>query len=828
MKIVLYINIFIIIKNVYLILNLNSLFNINLLKESSEISNNNLNNFNKLKSIEKIKKSFSNFNKSLFKNSINYFEDWISYIKYNEGKINDNIKNKQFLENKDFYNLKNENIKESVIPNNKLFFCVLTSDNILIYNTKYSNNIVNKQIVDSLYIDNIIDIYEDDITNKNGGINEIKKYEEGYCFKIRTKLNNNNNSKQNPIYENLIICLNDKIKSIFLLNKIAKLKIEKQRYNGVYNYVKNITNEKLDIIKNTLSKTDKLNKGWIIIKDWGECSVNCGGGYQTQQLLCLTDNKIEEDSCIGPATRTRSCNNISCEVKYAETSNFKNNTVSEKLDIIKKSSSIKNIENNILSNIFNYKIDDYTSILSVSSIHLKDIECEIKESFVVVIDPLKKVSTYMAKLLINKYTISVIDLIIKKNNNNNNVIDSFPLNITDMKILKQGFIEKTFNLNSLLLNIKFTDRCFILETTNNSKIYCDFLSDLSNNFTNTWMKVFNKFKFKCNDINNNNKLFKSTINYNNNPDYIIDNIQKEFEEKKNTLSSTISLNNSLKLINSKKSLLNDNNNNTNYKHENNEEDYSMKILQKEDRIESMIELEESVKEKDESSELEIKLEHEKKKEEIILKVFEDKAKENFKSLNIKTLKEEEEKDVKDLIDNQLQRKRLALKNKLIQMKKKANRKKIIFEENIQRIKKNISEKISNFYYINKDNVKKCFIRNSINTVDSNSIHNTNKNNNESYFALINRYCDNLKNDTKFISKIQYLSNKEYNKENDDIYNLILNEKINNCKINDNFCYFCCENEIGEYMSDIREECYKTCQNLDLIKIRSKTNDIVVK
>ena len=50
---------------------------------------------------------------------------------------------------------------------------------------------------------------------------------------------------------------------------------------------------------------------WILIQDWSQCTLKCGGGLQYQQLVCMPP-KLNGKQCEGPAVRTRACNNQIC------------------------------------------------------------------------------------------------------------------------------------------------------------------------------------------------------------------------------------------------------------------------------------------------------------------------------------------------------------------------------------------------------------------------------------------------------------------------------------------------------------------------------------
>lgn len=49
---------------------------------------------------------------------------------------------------------------------------------------------------------------------------------------------------------------------------------------------------------------------WRLLQDWSTCTVSCGGGTQTRQLICIkgTDGK----DCEGSSIQSRACNTQPC------------------------------------------------------------------------------------------------------------------------------------------------------------------------------------------------------------------------------------------------------------------------------------------------------------------------------------------------------------------------------------------------------------------------------------------------------------------------------------------------------------------------------------
>jgi hypothetical protein len=275
-----------------------------------------------------------------------YFEGWVKYLKFRDSpsskggpssKIN---KPKQFYKNVQFdvqtKFLQNKNIKQSkensdengilkYIPSELHFYTVLYKKGLNIFS---SRDDTFQRSIDILNIDDIKPIPE--ANNYIGGVRDFGKFSEGACFRVLTKeslepftMSVEKISPTTGIDRKWVFCFNEEAQKIKLMNLIIKLRLKRQHSFGVYvelnkdgdakegtenNNIKEMSNNN----SLTLNQpTNGIDGYWVLIKDWGECTLKCGGGKQYQQMSC-NQPKADGKPCEGPSIRTRPCNMDAC------------------------------------------------------------------------------------------------------------------------------------------------------------------------------------------------------------------------------------------------------------------------------------------------------------------------------------------------------------------------------------------------------------------------------------------------------------------------------------------------------------------------------------
>ena len=257
--------------------------------------------------------------------------DWKGWVKY--FKIRKGEKPKSFYKNFYFFkqnkeypkldlNSKTEDIYDFIRDDN-FFYLALVKDYIIISNTRKENY---STIYQAISLHNIVPLNP----NGEGGIVDFGQHPEGYCFKLLTvpfKIQEPLLNGQETI--DYVFCTeNEKEKEKFM-NVLVQLKLNLQKDNMLLSMPKpeiikrqeeqNIEcvlceENKLKKSSSTNSSTEESQNGkWVIIKDWSQCSVKCGGGFSTLQRFCVGP-KGNGKPCEGDPIVKRICNTTPCNL----------------------------------------------------------------------------------------------------------------------------------------------------------------------------------------------------------------------------------------------------------------------------------------------------------------------------------------------------------------------------------------------------------------------------------------------------------------------------------------------------------------------------------
>jgi hypothetical protein len=305
----------------------------------------------------------------------------------------------------------------------------------------------------------------------------------------------------------------------------------------------------------------------------------------------------------------------------------------------------------------------------------------------------------------------------------------------------------TYNLKqSTFIRITGDSRCFKIKTFTKSNIFCQ-LDAQEGNFLEEWDYDFNLFKLQCRK-----KRSKS--------DNVLPEekkLEKEFQEKVQNVKTELVLeiaekhkeqieeNEEIKLTHKVQQI----------------QTVSLNAIQKEKRLEDLLEKEEAAKEDEETRFLETQIEEEKKREECIGKVVHEREIEN--QMNVaKSRAADAIKHIQKQTQANIARQRQEIKIKIMEMRKRQARKKSALKNEIMHIRTTISNKL---HKLNK-NGSEDNCKNGITSLE------------------IEKYCD-----TNFADNIV---------------------KHTDCKTPENFCYVCCENEFGDFHIAERDKCYAKC------------------
>ena len=275
---------------------------------------------------------------------------------------------------------------------------------------------------------------------------------------------------------------------------LRSLKIDEQHEDGIVAIKHNPSTEKKDTIQDLLNqnkqgdrtknhpklerdKDGNLNVGfnstqnqhltdgyWIMLQDWTQCSLKCGGGTSTLQRMCVPPKNGGKD-CIGERILTKPCNPQPCPDIFKTGENNKNATINK---AIIKSMPLTN------------KPQRY-------------VKCKIKEAdlmlFQNVTDPNFKKNPIVGNQDLNgANSISIPMRAIM----NNSTFTLFSGEDTESLFISFNLISSRF--------IRSTQKgCFeIYESNKKYATLCPFGCDNADKALEEWDYDFNLFKYQCN------------------------------------------------------------------------------------------------------------------------------------------------------------------------------------------------------------------------------------------------------------------------------------------------------------------------------------------
>lgn len=520
-----------------------------------------------------------------------------------------------------------------------------------------------------------------------------------------------------------VICVDTQGEKDQLMNVMIKLKLKRQHDLGIYLEVASNGNKKQQgssesfyemkqNIKFGPGSVNSPNDGyWILIQDWTNCTLKCGGGLQYQQLLCVPP-KTGGKPCVGSNVRTRPCNQDPCPLPQVLSQALSpGDSISNKAD------------NNTLAPI--------VKMMPVSKRPQRYDKCYIKESDVLMEKDDEETKNFKIKpkipirLVMNDRT-----LIAYQDDNITSKLASYNLK------------------DSILVRIDGEKKCFIIKNNVRSNLFCQ-LDSYSGDFIEEWDYDFNLFKYQCRKkrVKSDNVLPEQQK------------LEKEFQEKVSELKTEIVM----EIAEKNKEHVEENEELKLNKKVAQIQTTSLKALEKEVKMEDLLEKEEEAMEDSETKFLENQIDEEKKREECIAKAIKEKELEN--QMNVAKSKAEKEiKKIQDQTKKQIAMKRLEIKKKIMEMRKKQQRKKSSLKSEIMHIR----------------------------TVIANKLNKLNKNGNG----------DLCKNNLTSQERTNYCQQNFA-----DSY-----VKYDDCMGDTSFCYVCCENEFGDFHVSERDKCYAKCDN----------------
>ncbi len=673
-----------------------------------------------------------------------YFQGWVKYFHYSVSS--NNHPNKFFLNSaygqqmvdpkytktnaeadkkteKDDYGSK-------MIPDDKHFFLVIYKDNA---NLLTSRDKPLMKVSDSMSIDLITTIPDND--NYAGGVKDMGKFSEGACIQVETRQptsyklfvmepNKVQPAEANSVQENWLICSDEDKEKTQIMNILIKLKLKKQHKVGAYfdisdkqkkehekegKSIEPNDNTIADLMKNAEEEEHDLNKDaknkdgkWRVLQNWSQCTLKCGGGKSYLQLVCepqIGDGK----PCVGEAIREKPCNTQDCPK-------------SEKIAILLPKHNKKTLEH-IEAPI--------VKMMTVSKRPQRYEKCYLKDTDSLYVDAssarnqdFEVLPKIPIRLVMNNKSVSVYqDETLKTN-------------------LRTFLLE-----NTKFMTVKENPRCFILESPSGKAQFCE-LDAGNGDFVEEWNYDFHLFKKQC-------KEERATIEI------------KQSEKKKLEQSYKKKMNQlKMDMVEEKAKVVKEQTQQSS-EHEIErrvEETQAMTFtaVQKELKLEELLEKEEEQREKDQQQQLKIQLETEKKKNDCLMKSIKEKEIEN--QTNEEEVNATESiKKIKDEAKRQIEFKRNQIKEKISIMRQKNKRKLEQMQNDIINVRVETAGKVQKFS--KNGDESKCRDSNDADT-----------------------YCS-----AEFVDNYT---------------------KLMDCKDKNQFCYICCDNEFGEMHMKERNDCYK--------------------
>ena len=577
-----------------------------------------------------------------------------------------------------------------------------------------------------------------------GGVIDFGDVKEGSCLEIKTiqPINYFTMSHDNhtPVGIDTIwfICLDDKKDKKFLMDLVINMKIKKQHDLGISIKLQSkkssehsqstssdekviierkTFNDALRSIENEVNDPDRsaLDGYWKVLQDWSSCTLSCGGGTQTLQLLCIPP-KRDGKNCVGNKIRVKPCNEQPC-AEVSDLSAFISGDKSSSSGLGEK------IEKTIVKT------------MSISARPQRYDKCYFKDGFALM-DSMDKDTGVAMKLPVR----------IVMNNKSFAVYadDSLQSNV------------KSFLLeNSNYSRVKNEDTCFMIKANNQQGVFCQL--DVNNKaFVDEWGYDFNLFKYQCKQDRRTSSFERAEQSMESQYKEGVSKLKQEMIQKKTLVAKQEVVRNEETELQQKVHKV---------------EQMSVEAIQKELKMEEMLEKEEEEKDRQEEEQLELVIGQEKQKQDCLMKSVREKQLED--QMNIRKIEAEDRiQQIQLKAREQIKINRTILQRKLLDMKSKKERHKHELQKQIMTIKLDTTK-----------NLVKMQRKLSVDTCGT--------------------YLD-VEKKTAFCKTIDV----------EDQFECMNLSKQTLPNINKIFCEFCCETNIGSLHQVDREECIKShCGNI---------------
>jgi hypothetical protein len=499
-----------------------------------------------------------------------------------------------------------------------------------------------------------------------------------------------------------------------LMNLVIKLRLKKQHNAGLW-FKKNlppkketmseILSPKIPTLGETVQVENMLNGYWIMLQDWSSCSKKCGGGESYQHLMCVPP-KNGGKPCEGEALRSKPCNPQPCP------------SINEAAAVL-PSQGREKVNKAIVK------------MMPISSRPLRYDKCHLKESDAlftkfkpgvgITENPMK----IPARVVMNEKSVTIFT-----DETLATEIGTFIIEKTSLKLLTEK------------------PNCFYLESETIKGEFCNLDASSKVSFTDEWNYDFNLFKIQCHTE-------RDVIKLN----------QKEEQELQNELDKKID-SAKLDVLSERTKRIKQRAAETPINKIEKLQETTMMAMNKELKIDELLQREEVEREQAEERELKLKLELEKKKDECLIKSIKEKELDDQFNLS-KQQQEKEANNLKEEAKQQILNKRKQVKMKIMQMRKRSLRKRMLLNQQIQVLRSQVANQLNT---VSKEgNMDLCF-KPTASQDDKKKMM---------------KYC-----------KVNFADASPV--------------KFNECLAEASFCYVCCETEFGDMHVKKRDTCYDKC------------------
>eukprot|EP00340_Litonotus_pictus_P005635 CAMPEP_0170516554 /NCGR_PEP_ID=MMETSP0209-20121228/2732_1 /TAXON_ID=665100 ORGANISM="Litonotus pictus, Strain P1" /NCGR_SAMPLE_ID=MMETSP0209 /ASSEMBLY_ACC=CAM_ASM_000301 /LENGTH=681 /DNA_ID=CAMNT_0010801479 /DNA_START=180 /DNA_END=2225 /DNA_ORIENTATION=- len=588
-----------------------------------------------------------------------YYQAWIKYFNFVKSSETKSKKPKYFFKN-DVYKKqpshsgnKDDQHGSFAIPTETSFFGIVYEDKLNILSSRETAFL---RVIDSLSLDLIHDIPDD--SHLKGGVRDLGKFSEGYCFEVITKepvsgtfqMTEKETVPSKGSEKTWYICAEAEEVKTKLMNLIIQLRLKKQHKVGLW--LKKNNPPKQQTISSIISPPSNEESGsknstdgyWILLQDWSSCSKKCGGGIQYQQLLCVPP-KNGGKACKGEALRSKPCNHQPCP------------SVKEASEVLPKHGK-ENVAKPIIK------------LMPISSRPLRYDKCHLKEG-----------DAIFTK---NKAGVGI-------DNNPNKIPARVVMNDKTVSVYTDDTLATelgTFVIEKTTFKIsEGKAHCFLLTSESIEGEFCNIDNNSKINFVDEWNYDFNLFKIQC-------RTERSVVNLNDKEEKELqDELQKKIDGAK------------LEVIKERTRKIQQKVQETPVNKAEKLQETAMLAMKKELAIDDLLQKEELEREDMETKALKQQLESEKKKDECLIKSIKEKELEDQYNLS-RAQQDKEMSELREQAKQQILQKRKQVKMKIIQMRKRAERKKKILSNELQSLRSQVATQLN---HVSKEgNMDLCF------------------------------------------------------------------------------------------------------------------------